>query len=137
MTPKAFSLEEANMLVPALTLIFDRISPIRVKVALIKEALAYSTESKPDAQDSPEKLMERMSLLTTEMRKLVEEAQSYGCFVKDLENYLVDFYTVVDNKPIFLCWRYGEDSVKYWHDTENGYRGRQPLSIISQEVRRF
>lgn len=136
MTAKTFTLEEANSLIPTLAQIFEKVNALRVKIGLIKEALDYSGEPKLDTQDSPQKLMERMNALTEEVRKLVNEAQTHGCFVKDVENYLVDFYTIVDNRPLFLCWRYGEDRVSFWHDTESGYRGRQPLSLLVQEVRR-
>lgn len=136
MAAKTFTLEEANSLIPTLAQIFEKVNALRVKIGLIKEALDYSSEPKLDTQDSPQKLMERMNALTEEVRKLVNEAQTHGCFVKDVENYLVDFYTVVDNRPLFLCWRYGEDRVSFWHDTESGYRGRQPLSLLVQEVRR-
>jgi hypothetical protein len=27
-----------------------------------------------------------------------------------------------------LCWRYGEDSLCYYHELEAGYPGRRPLT---------
>ena len=137
MTPKSFTLEEANSLVPAISQVFGKIMALRVKMNLIREALDYSGQAKLEFQEPPEKLNEKMSILAEELKKHASEIQSYGCFVKDLDHCLVDFFTVVDNKPLFLCWKYGEDKISYWHDTQSGARDRQPISMILQEVRRF
>ena len=32
-----------------------------------------------------------------------------------------------EGREIYLCWEEGEDEVAYWHDTESGYGGREPL----------
>lgn len=137
MPPKTFNLEEANSLIPALIQTFDKIMGLKVKMALIRESLDYAGQAKPEFQEPPEKLNERMNLHAEEIRKYFAEIQSYGCFVKDLDAGLIDFFTVVDNKPIFLCWKYGEDKIGFWHDTESGARGRQPISMILQEAGRF
>ena len=135
MMAKVFTLEEANRILPDLAKVFEKISGLRVKIELIKEALDYSGQTKPDFQESPQKLIERMNLLSEELKKYVNDIQSHGCIVKDLENYLIDFYSVLDNKPVFLCWRYGEDKISYWHDQQAGARGRQPLSAIREEIK--
>lgn len=137
MPPKTFSVEEANSLIPAISQIFDKITALRVKMSLIRESLDYSGRAKPEFQENPEKLNQRMGLLDEEVKKHIGDIQAYGCFLKDLNSGLVDFFTLVDNKPLFLCWKYGEDKITYWHDTESGSRGRQPISMIVQEVRRF
>ena len=136
MPSKSFTLEEANSLIPAISGAFDKIIALRVKMSLIREALDYTGQVKPEFQEPPEKLNEKMGVLAEEIKKHASEIHSYGCFVKDLDHCLVDFFTVVDNKPLFLCWKYGEDKITYWHDTQSGARGRQPISMILQEVRR-
>ena len=39
----------------------------------------------------------------------------------------------IDGRLVWLCWRYGEESVGYYHDLDSGYAGRRPLTA---EVRR-
>ena len=46
---------------------------------------------------------------------------------------LVDFYGRVGEKLVWLCWRYGEDTLGYYHDLETGFPSRRPLTA---EVRR-
>jgi hypothetical protein len=47
--------------------------------------------------------------------------------VRDIERGLVDFPATREGQKIFLCWRLGEDSVAFWHGTNQGFAGRQPL----------
>jgi len=46
---------------------------------------------------------------------------------------LVDFYSLRDDSPVFLCWRLGEDRITHWHEIDTGFSGRQPIdrSILS------
>lgn len=47
--------------------------------------------------------------------------------VRDIERGLIDFPGRHEGRPIYLCWRLGEDAVDFWHDTETGFAGRQPF----------
>jgi hypothetical protein len=53
--------------------------------------------------------------------------QTRGIVVRDVEQGLIDFPGRRDGRPIYLCWRLGEEAVDFWHDTETGFGGRQPL----------
>ena len=39
----------------------------------------------------------------------------------------MDFYTLREDRLVFLCWRVDEDHITHWHDVESGYAGRQPV----------
>jgi hypothetical protein len=39
----------------------------------------------------------------------------------------VDFYSLREDRPIFLCWKLGEDRITHWHEIDAGYSGRQPI----------
>jgi len=54
--------------------------------------------------------------------------QTMGGVVKDAQTGLVDFYGRVGEKLVWLCWRYGEDSLSHYHDLESGFAGRRPLT---------
>jgi hypothetical protein len=62
------------------------------------------------------------------------ELDQVGCVFKGFEEGLVDFYSLRDDKLVFLCWRYGEERITHWHDTDAGYGGRQPVDddMLSQ-----
>ncbi len=50
-----------------------------------------------------------------------------GVEIKDVNTGLVDFRSLRDEREVYLCWQYGEDRIRYWHDIEAGFAGRQPL----------
>ncbi|MDB5085389.1 MAG: hypothetical protein JWN30_2275, partial [Bacilli bacterium] len=45
---------------------------------------------------------------------------------------LIDFYTMVDGKEAYLCWKLGEPhSIQFWHGLSEGFVGRKPISQLS------
>ncbi|MBS3053652.1 MAG: DUF2203 domain-containing protein [Candidatus Aenigmarchaeota archaeon] len=73
--------------------------------------------------DLASKQQEVMKHLQDEMIKI----NQLGCFVKDIERGLVDFYYELNDEVVFLCWRYGEDKINHWHGLNSGFTGRRPL----------
>ncbi len=57
----------------------------------------------------------------------VAEIDEIGVQVKDLESGLLDFPCRVEDEVVLLCWKSGETAIEYWHTTESGFKGRQPI----------
>jgi hypothetical protein len=62
-----------------------------------------------------------------QVNSAIETVHSYGCQVKDLEMGLVDFPTLYRGSEVLLCWRFGENGIRFWHGLEEGFRGRKPI----------
>ena len=62
-----------------------------------------------------------------ELQRALGELQAMEIVLRDLERGLVDFPALRDGQEIYLCWEEGEEEIGYWHDTDSGYAGRQPL----------
>jgi hypothetical protein len=73
-----------------------------------------------------EKRMEQQSLADV-MKSNLEKILSTGCLVKDLDVGLLDFPAIVDEQEVYLCWKLGEDRIRYYHRQDEGYSGRKPL----------
>lgn len=50
-----------------------------------------------------------------------------GILIKDVDSGLVDFLARRQGRDVYICWRYGEDELLYWHDIEAGFAGRQRI----------
>lgn len=61
------------------------------------------------------------------MQAALEQVHSTGCVVKDLDQGLVDFPAIVNNQEVYLCWRLGEDRIRFYHGHDEGFAGRKPL----------
>lgn len=67
--------------------------------------------------------------LTEKLTEAASELDDLGVEFKGIDLGLVDFPTTVDGELAYLCWRYGEDRIGYWHPLDGGYAGRRPLEL--------
>jgi len=60
--------------------------------------------------------------------KMTTEVADAGVEIKDYTRGLIDFPSMRGDRIVLLCWQLGEgDEVAWWHETEAGFAGRQPL----------
>ena len=64
---------------------------------------------------------------TQRLNALIEEVNSIGCELKDWQSGRVDFRSLHDGRDVCLCWKPGEESIRYWHELDAGSSARQPL----------
>ena len=65
------------------------------------------------------------------LQEYVAELRQLGVEPKSAPEGLVDFPAMMDGRLVYLCWKYGEPEVVYWHDLDAGFAGRQPLTAGS------
>ena len=61
------------------------------------------------------------------LREAVEQLEQKGVMIKDLDIGLIDFLARFQDRDVCLCWKLGEDGIRFWHGTEEGFRGRKPI----------
>ena len=61
------------------------------------------------------------------LRSALERIEATGCVVKDLDEGLLDFPALLGSEEVYLCWRLGEDRIRFWHRQDEGFAGRKPL----------
>ena len=59
--------------------------------------------------------------------------QQHGVLLKDIEQGLVDFYSLSGDRLVFLCWKRDEPEVSHWHSLESGFSGRKRLDTSELE----
>ena len=59
------------------------------------------------------------------IKETLDQIQATGCIVKDLDSGLVDFPSIMHNEEVYLCWRLGEDRIRYYHRQNEGFAGRK------------
>jgi len=68
--------------------------------------------------------LERDHLADT-IKTALQRIEATGCVVKDLEAGLLDFPALINNEEVYLCWRLGEDRIRFWHRQDEGFAGRK------------
>jgi hypothetical protein len=61
------------------------------------------------------------------LKEALDQIEQTGALVKDLDTGLIDFLTRYHEREVCLCWRLGEDRIRFWHGTDEGFRGRKPI----------
>lgn len=74
-----------------------------------------------------DEIAKRILVLEEQIRARIEETVSLGVEVRRIDG-LVDFPAWIEGQLAFLCWRFPEDKVGFWHPTTTGFDGRRQLS---------
>ena len=56
-----------------------------------------------------------------------EQINQAGAQVKSLEEGLLDFPAKRGEEDVLLCWKLGEDEIRFWHGTDEGFSARKGL----------
>jgi hypothetical protein len=65
--------------------------------------------------------------LLSQIKDALDRIHATGCVVKDLDAGLLDFPAILKNEEVYLCWRVGEDRIRFYHRQDEGFAGRKPL----------
>lgn len=134
--PRPWTLDEANARLPDLRETLPNLRSWVVRLRKVHSERQRLSEfwgkeyGSPDQPDRPlkERLDEEEQELTQRLEEALEGLDRDGIEVKDLDSGLVDFRSVRDGEPVYLCWKRGEGSVAYYHTLDGGFRSRQPIA---------
>jgi hypothetical protein len=127
---RIFTLEEAERTLPLLRRILtDLKSEYRVWQDALADYELLSGGARAEAGET-EALFAARRLITESADRIssyLDEITDIGCLFKGFDAGLVDFYTLREDRLVFLCWRVDEAHITHWHEIEAGYSGRQPI----------
>ena len=123
--PKYYTPKEANHqldvvrpMVAELMTISDRIRAHQPEIWSVVEKSAGNGGNPTLSKMLPD--FDRLDLV-------LHQLQDMGIEVKDLTTGLIDFLALKDGREVYLCWKYNEGTIQYWHEIEAGFAGRQPI----------
>ncbi len=128
-----FGIDEANELVADVRPVLERLRDDRERVAEVQAVLQRERENNGSAEHA-----EQLAEHEQEVREIVRRMQAaviqiddWGITLREISTGLIDFPALANGRPIWLCWRLGEDDIGWWHETNVGFDGRQPLSELT------
>jgi hypothetical protein len=130
---KLFTLDEAQALVPVLESLLKRGIEAKQAAEHINEELQRLSQRifvSGGMHVDVGKVTRQRAELEAQIQRAkdaLEEINSIGVQIKDLEIGLLDFPCKVDDTVVLLCWKMGEARITHWHTVESGFQGRQPL----------
>jgi len=72
---------------------------------------------------------EEVDTKARELARAIDEIAAHGAQVKDIDEGLIDFPARSGGETVLLCWKLGEDEIRYWHTVEDGFAGRRELPL--------
>lgn len=128
-----FTCDEVNALIPRLEEHFQNFWTLRQNAQVILQKLRKSLKE-PEIQNSKDVASKQIKasqahFLLERAKKELDSITEMGIAIKDLEIGLVDFPHFLDppTDEVFLCWKYGEKKVRFWHGLDEGFASRKPL----------
>lgn len=85
--------------------------------------------------DESLRLQAEIEALVGELHEVVGTLEEIGVEVKDFEQGIVDFPARHRGRFVMLCYRPGEGRIRFWHEVDDGYAGRQPVEALDDETR--
>lgn len=125
MPPRYFTVEEANEVLSEVEPLMGELLRRRARVVAARKELGGVVEDLQSDVGGPVASQLVQEFMAIE--QLVRKIQSYGCVVKDMNAGLLDFLSERDGREVYLCWRYGEPQVAFYHELHTGYNGRQSV----------
>lgn len=132
--PRTFTLDEANTALETLRPIVERmVAHHRSLAAAQKRQRSLVTRIAGNGGDlMPSDLHELADQIQREadaIGRCAEKINAAGAQIKSLEEGLLDFPALRGGEEVLLCWKLGEDEIRYWHGTDEGFAGRKPLPL--------
>lgn len=123
----------ANKVLPEVKRNFNLIVALRDQIISIQEELQRILDSDGSLESYMTKKQELNGAMTN-LYKAIEDLESMGITIKSVDEGLVDFPSKRFDEEVWLCWKAGEDAVKFWHAKNEGFVGRKPLPISDESL---
>jgi hypothetical protein len=133
-----FTLDEAVQLIPQVRQDFERVhkelGAVRDEIILYQR-FQLQRERTRQVQSAEEEavLMQKWQRYQDLFNKWVKHFLDQGIVVRDLDRGLIDFpYLSKQGEPFLLCWQLEDEGLFYFHDLEEGFGGRKPISLLPE-----
>jgi hypothetical protein len=127
MQMKVFDLDTARETLAVIKPIVEEINTKRMELAEAYERLQ-------EEQDPLERMYLESHIKDLEalIDSLFRKIEALGGVIKGIDPILVDFLSFHKNRYIWLCWKEDEDTIMYWHELNEGFAGRKPISLLEE-----
>ena len=131
---RLFTLEEANQRLPLvraivqdIVILFRDVKERRERLAQVRCVRGESASSRMYAEELNQ-VEEDIQRDEDRFMGFVAELSDLGAELKDPSRGLIDFYSRLDERVVYLCWMLGEGDIEHWHELDSGFPGRQSVS---------
>ncbi|MCA9998253.1 MAG: DUF2203 domain-containing protein [Anaerolineales bacterium] len=122
---KFFTVDEANGLLEQIRPLMGELLDRRARAVILSRQMAGFWD--PPHSDRGGSSASQLAQEFGQIEALAKQIEAFGCVIKDLNGGLLDFLADMNGREVYLCWRYNEDKISFYHDLHTGFSGRKPL----------
>jgi hypothetical protein len=122
---KYFTLQQANEALASIRPWMDEIQAIRQQILVHQPEIWNVMEKSAGNGGNP--TLSRMVKTFDRLDDLIHAVQDAGAVIKDINTGLIDFPALRNGREVYLCWRFGEGDIAFWHAIEDGFAGRRSI----------
>jgi len=71
---------------------------------------------------------DQLDYMVKELMASISELEDLGVKLRDIDTGLLDFPAKRFGEVVYLCWKYGESSVEFWHSQNEGFASRKQIN---------
>jgi hypothetical protein len=124
-----FTANEANKVLPDVIKKFEYSLAKKNDISKIEKQLQMSLATTNSFEEYVT-LKQKLNSAITKFYESVEILENTGVVVKSIEQGLLDFPSKRFDEEVWLCWKYGETEIKFWHEKDSGFMGRKPVDTV-------
>ena len=128
-----FTTNEANEALPDVIKKFEYALAKQNEVKKLEQELETSVSSMNSFEEYVP-IKQKLNSAITKFYESVEILENTGVAVKSIEQGLLDFPSKRFDEEVWLCWKYGETEIKFWHEKDSGFMGRKPIEVSDESL---
>ncbi len=128
-----FTTNEANDALPDVIKKYEYALAKQNEVKKLEQQLQMSI-STTNSFEEYVTLKQQLNSAVTKFYESVEILESTGVVVKSIDQGLLDFPSKRFDEEVWLCWKYGETEIKFWHEKDSGFMGRKPIEVSDESL---
>ena|SRR3989338_2250815 len=128
-----FTIASANNILPTVIEKFKKILKQKDEVIKVEQELEASLVT-PGTFENYVILKQKLNSSVTKLYHDIEDLENTGVVIKSIDDGLLDFPSQRFDDEVWLCWKYGETEIKFWHEKDSGFNGRKPISVSNESL---
>ena len=125
-----FTPQDANRILPEVKKIFSSITTQRNQVIKLQEELQMMVNESTRLTHFINKKKE-LNKAVFKLYETIAHLENKGVMIKSVDEGLLDFPSLRFDEEVWLCWKEGENEIKFWHRKDEGFMGRKPLATTN------
>ena len=128
-----FTQKDANQILPEVIKKFEIALQKKNDISKLEKQLqiVVSTTNKFDEYIP---IKQKLNSAITQFYEASETLEKTGVVIKSIDQGLLDFPSKRFEEDVWLCWKYGEKEIKFWHDKDDGFMGRKPIEVSDESL---